>query len=720
MHWAGRKAEIVSIAFLVIFASMYGALYHLNQNAVAGTEVSGHITTDTNWTVSESPYWIVGDTFVDHGATLTIEAGVSVLFNGSFSFNVSGRLRTWGNQMGMVVFSLSKPPTPPGDYWKGIVIEREGSLHLNYTYVSYALCGISVYSYYQDNVIMNSQIIHNVDCGISMKDYSHIYILSSRIAYNNVGVDLGYSMGSLIDDTQIFNNNKGIAGGYSHARIQNSVIYNNANFGVFYESMWGGSTASYSWYWNNTVSGNGLQDPNGAGMHLNITMGDTIGCNVISNNGLGLILQQAYNPNIHHNDFVSNKFNAMDDQANYFDDGSTGNYWDNYTGTDSDGDGIGDIPYYVDHDSVDRYPSVYPFGGCGDVNEPPVANANGPYSGKKGLVIEFDGTGSYDTDGSIVEYEWDFGDGSGKAYGEEVNHTYSAAGLYDVNLKVTDNDGATDNDTTFAEIIDGYPDPPLLIDAVLTGAMLEDVELSWSLSGDDGAGDNDVVNYKIYRGTTYDPDCAGYGLVATLPSGSGNWIDAMGGHGDPNTYFYCVAAVDDAAQESLASQQASKFAKHLSPGMVLMSMPLEVSDDYVPTVFQTVSFQRIIHYDANAGKRHNWRTFDTRKPYADLLTIDRTMAVWVEVLAESYFTIAGLVPQETTIHLVVGWNFVGYPSFMDRTILDTLSVHYQRVESYDPTNTPWFLMLLGDSDLMTAGEGYWIHVSEDYDWGLTN
>lgn len=44
----------------------------------------------------------------------------------------------------------------------------------------------------------------------------------------------------------------------------------------------------------------------------------------------------------------------------------------------------------------------------------------------------------------ITAYEWDFGDGSPKAYGQIVNHTYTEAGDYAVSLTVTDGQGLTD------------------------------------------------------------------------------------------------------------------------------------------------------------------------------------------------------------------------------------------------------------------------------------
>jgi PKD repeat protein len=45
-------------------------------------------------------------------------------------------------------------------------------------------------------------------------------------------------------------------------------------------------------------------------------------------------------------------------------------------------------------------------------NQPPVANAGGPYSGTVGSAIQFNGSGSFDPDGFISSYQWTFGDGT--------------------------------------------------------------------------------------------------------------------------------------------------------------------------------------------------------------------------------------------------------------------------------------------------------------------
>lgn len=59
-----------------------------------------------------------------------------------------------------------------------------------------------------------------------------------------------------------------------------------------------------------------------------------------------------------------------------------------------------------------------------------------------GLSAAFDGSGSTDPDSTISSYAWDFGDGT-SGTGATPEHTYAAAGGYDVTLTVTSADGGT-------------------------------------------------------------------------------------------------------------------------------------------------------------------------------------------------------------------------------------------------------------------------------------
>jgi len=86
-------------------------------------------------------------------------------------------------------------------------------------------------------------------------------------------------------------------------------------------------------------------------------------------------------------------------------------------------------------------------------NTPPIAVANGPYSGNTGANISFSSAGSSDSDGTIVSYNWNFGDGN-TSISATPTHSYAQAGSYTVQLTVTDDGGATDVATAGVTVTD--------------------------------------------------------------------------------------------------------------------------------------------------------------------------------------------------------------------------------------------------------------------------
>jgi PKD repeat protein len=118
-------------------------------------------------------------------------------------------------------------------------------------------------------------------------------------------------------------------------------------------------------------------------------------------------------------------------------------------------------------------------------NLPPVADPNGPYTGTVGVAVTFDGTGSSDPDGTIVDYEWDLGDGA-VATGPTPTHTYGAAGTFTVTLTVTDDAGATDSASTTATIAAGNLPPVADPNGPYTGTVGVAVQFDGSGSSDPG------------------------------------------------------------------------------------------------------------------------------------------------------------------------------------------------------------------------------------------
>ena len=121
-------------------------------------------------------------------------------------------------------------------------------------------------------------------------------------------------------------------------------------------------------------------------------------------------------------------------------------------------------------------------------------------AGPAPLTVQFDGSGSYDPDGSIVSWTWAFGDGVGSP-NPVVDHTYLAPGFYYATLYVTSNDGAQANDSVWIEVKSGSA-TSYSGEAAANGVMLflskvagDSVKLDWGAScvGTD-------TDYGVYAG----------------------------------------------------------------------------------------------------------------------------------------------------------------------------------------------------------------------------
>jgi chitodextrinase len=142
---------------------------------------------------------------------------------------------------------------------------------------------------------------------------------------------------------------------------------------------------------------------------------------------------------------------------------------DNISGSGTSYSGTGDS---VTFDSNSNSPGE---------NLPPTTDAGGPYSGTMSDVISFDGSGSSDSDGTIVQYDWNFGDGN-TASGINPTHTYSADGSYTVSLTVTDDKGATDSSST-TSLISSQSETELTISLISPDSMIKGQTISVTIFG---------------------------------------------------------------------------------------------------------------------------------------------------------------------------------------------------------------------------------------------
>ena len=196
----------------------------------------------------------------------------------------------------------------------------------------------------------------------------------------------------------------------------------------------------------------------------------------------------------------------------------------------------------------------------GTTNQAPVADVQvtgGQTTGQAPFSVTFDGSGSTDSDGTIVSHAWDFGDGTDS--GETVSHTFNTPGTYNVALTVTDDQGATDNDYVSIEVT-ATPDteaPEDPSNLVASAPAYNQVNLTWNASDDNV----EVTGYRIYRDSVFLLE------VAATTHQDTNGIVAE------TQYTYYVTAVDAAGNES-------------GP-----SLPDSVTTPAAPTTFVKINFQ---------------------------------------------------------------------------------------------------------------------------------
>jgi PKD repeat protein len=125
-------------------------------------------------------------------------------------------------------------------------------------------------------------------------------------------------------------------------------------------------------------------------------------------------------------------------------------------------------------------------------NIQPIADAGGPYDGIINIPIKFNGSQSYDSDGTIVEYLWDFGDGH-IGNGEIVTHEYNNEGIYDLSLKVSDNNYDFNINYSYVVITDKPNSPPNKPD--ISGASSISINKLENYSAKSNDPDGDDIRY---------------------------------------------------------------------------------------------------------------------------------------------------------------------------------------------------------------------------------
>jgi PKD repeat protein len=144
-------------------------------------------------------------------------------------------------------------------------------------------------------------------------------------------------------------------------------------------------------------------------------------------------------------DTVQSKFiNEYHDATNAANDIPADCAYDSTTGTIT----ANQFQAFTDYASIGRYTLKTTSWGTPN-NLPPVASTTGTTQtgGMAPSTVKFVGSNSYDTDGIITNYLWDFGDGTNSTLANPT-HVYTTPGTYTATLLVTDNSNATGSATT--------------------------------------------------------------------------------------------------------------------------------------------------------------------------------------------------------------------------------------------------------------------------------
>ena len=133
--------------------------------------------------------------------------------------------------------------------------------------------------------------------------------------------------------------------------------------------------------------------------------------------------------------------------------------------------------------------------GCGNLS--PVASFTySPSSGQSPLTVSFNALASHDSDGTIVTYQWAFGDGS-NGTGVTASHIYTTTSnhTYSVTLTVTDDSGAQATDTHAISVTPPPPNSPPVASFTRTPSSGEaPLGVSFNASGSYDS-DGSIISY---------------------------------------------------------------------------------------------------------------------------------------------------------------------------------------------------------------------------------
>ncbi|MCW3985053.1 MAG: PKD domain-containing protein, partial [Candidatus Bathyarchaeota archaeon] len=232
------------------------------------------------------------------------------------------------------------------------------------------------------------------------------------------------------------------------------------------------------------------------------------------------------------------------------------------------------------------------------LNSPPVAffteSAETAYTSE---TITFNASGSYDSDGTIVSFFWDFGDGA-NATGIIVNHAYVDDGVYTVILTVTDNDGASASASASKTVLNR---PPVAIFTESATTVLTDEVITFNASA------------------SYDPDGTIVSYFWDFGDGvNGSGVIANHSYANDGTYTVTLTVTDN--DGATASTNATKTVLNRPPVAVFTESATTVLTGEVITFNASSSYDpdgAIVSYFWNFGDGTNTTNVIVSHAYTD-------------------------------------------------------------------------------------------------------